>query len=241
MIDAAVKALSQMFSPEFRRVLLKSIGLALLVVILFSAGLYHGFSWLAASSAAWGEGQMNVPAVWNLLVWVLSVAAGLGIITGAVFLMPAVTAFVGSFFADEIADLVERAHYPAEAPGRALPFFRALLEGLKTALLTLAVYFVALPFMFVAGLGLLILFLANAYLLGREYFELAAMRFHSPAEAQALRRNHRNQVFFAGTLIALFVSIPVVNLATPLFATAFMVHMHKRLSGRRIELIEKRA
>ena len=42
--------------------------------------------------------------------------AGLGIITGAVFLMPAVTAFVGSFFVDEIAEAVERAYYPADPP-----------------------------------------------------------------------------------------------------------------------------
>jgi CysZ protein len=34
------------------------------------------------------------------------------------------------------------------------------------------------------------------------------------------------------------VSIPIVNLATPLFGMAFMVHMHKRLSGSRPELIE---
>jgi uncharacterized protein involved in cysteine biosynthesis len=39
--------------------------------------------------------------------------------------------------------------------------------------------------------------------------------------------------------IAGFVSIPIVNLATPLFGTAFMVHMHKRLAGRtRPELLE---
>jgi uncharacterized protein involved in cysteine biosynthesis len=42
----------------------------------------------------------------------------------------------------------------------------------------------------------------------------------------------------AGLLIALFVSIPIVNLATPLFAMAMMVHVHKRLSGRRVDLIE---
>jgi len=236
MLDAAVKAISQMFSPEFRRVLLKSIGLALLLVILISIGLYQVFAWLAASGTAWAEGQVDAPAVWNVLVWVLSIMAGLGIITGAVFLMPAVTAFVGSFFVDEIAELVERVHYPADPPGRAVPFFRALLEGLKTALLSLAVYFVALPFVLFAGLGLFILFLANAYLLGREYFELVAMRFRSPSEAKALRRTHRGQVFLAGMFIALFVSIPLLNLATPLFAAAFMVHMHKRLSGRRAEL-----
>ena len=46
----------------------------------------------------------------------------------------------------------------------------------------------------------------------------------------------------AGMLIAVFVMIPIVNLATPLFAMALMVHMHKRLSGGRVELIEpKRA
>ncbi len=52
--------------------------------------------------------------------------AGLGIVTGALFLMPAVTAFVGSFFVDEVAELVEREYYPAEPPGRALPVFRAI-------------------------------------------------------------------------------------------------------------------
>ena len=39
-------------------------------------------------------------------------------------------------------------------------------------------------------------------------------------------------VFAGGLLIAAFVSVPVVNLATPLFAMAFMVHLHKRLSTK---------
>jgi CysZ protein len=38
MFDAAIKALTQMFSPPFRRVLLKSIGLALLMIILVGIG-----------------------------------------------------------------------------------------------------------------------------------------------------------------------------------------------------------
>jgi CysZ protein len=154
--------------------------------------------------------------------------------------MPAVTAFVGSFFVDEVADVVEHEHYPAEAPGRALPFFRALIEGVKTALLALAIYVCALPFVFFTGLGVLVLFLANSYLLGREYFELAAMRFHAPGEAKALRKQNSTYVFLAGMVIALFVSIPIVNLATPIFAMAYMVHVHKRVAGRKIELIERR-
>jgi CysZ protein len=164
--------------------------------------------------------------------------AGLGIITGALFLMPAVTAFVGSFFVDEVAGVVEREHYPAEPAGRALPFFRALVEGIKVALLALLVYLCALPFIFFAGLGVVILFLANAYLLSREYFELAAMRFRPPGEAKAMRKAHATYIFLCGLVIAIFVSIPVVNLATPIFAMAFMVHVHKKLSGPRPELIE---
>ena len=94
-----------------------------------------------------------------------------------------------------------------------------------------------MPFLLVAGLGLVIMFVANAYLLGREYFLLAAMRFRPPAEAKAMRDAHRGQIFMAGLLIAIFVSIPIVNLATPLFAMAMMVHMHKRMSASaRVEL-----
>ncbi|MEA2984444.1 MAG: CysZ protein [Alphaproteobacteria bacterium] len=240
MIDAVVKALTQMFTPPFRRVLLKAIGLALIMIVLLGVGMYYGFAWLAEIGANWGQSNVGVVPqnVWTVLVWILSFMASLGIITGAVFLMPAVTAFVGSFFVDEIADQVEGIYYPADMPGVALPLFRALLEGVKTALLTIAVYIVALPFVLFAGLGIVILFLANAYLLSREYFELAAMRFRPPAEAKALRRAHRGQVFFAGLFIAAFVSIPVVNLATPLFAMALMVHLHKRLSGRRMEIPE---
>lgn len=243
MIDAVVKALTQMFSPPFRRVLLKSMGLALIMIALLGIGMYHAFAWLAQTGAAWGESHAGaVPhTAWTVLVWTLSFMASLGIITGAIFLMPAVTAFVGSFFVDEIAEQVEATYYPSDMPGVALPFFRALLEGLKTALLTILVYVVALPFVLFAGLGLVILFLANAYLLSREYFELAAMRFRPPAEAMALRRAHRGQVFFAGLFIAAFVSIPVVNLATPLFAMALMVHIHKRVTGRRPELMQAKA
>jgi len=240
MIDAVLKAVEQMATPPFRRILLKAFGLALLLIALIGVLLQRTFAWLAAAGADWAETATQVAphAAWDILLWVLSIAASLGIITGAIFLMPAVTAFVGSFFVDEVADHVERNYYPAEAPGRALPLGRALLEGLKTALLSIIVYLVALPFVFFGGLGILIFFLATAYLLGREYFELVAMRFLLPAEAKALRRRRRTTVFIAGMAIAAFVSIPILNFATPLFATALMVHIFKQVSGQRIELIE---
>jgi len=241
MFESAAKALAQMSSPAFRRVLLKSIGLALVLIVLIGIGFNQVFTWLAASGADWAEANTGAHTAWQILARVLSIMATLGILTGAVFLMPAVTAFVGSFFVDEIADEVERTYYPSEPQGRALPFGLALWEGLLTALLAAIVYLCAVPFLFVAGFGLVIMFLANAYLLSREYFLLAAMRFHPPVEAKMLRRAHRTNIFMAGLLIALFVSIPIVNLATPLFAMAMMVHLHKRLSQRRVTFQTKRA
>jgi uncharacterized protein involved in cysteine biosynthesis len=149
-----------------------------------------------------------------------------------------VTAFVASFFSDEIAEEVERTHYPADPSGLPVPVMIAAIEGIKTALLALLVYLCAVPFLLFAGFGFVIFFVATAWLLGREYFLLAAMRFHPVEEAKRLRKAHHGTVVLAGTFIAAFVSIPILNLATPLFGTAFMVHMHKRLVGHRRELIE---
>jgi CysZ protein len=231
MIDAAVKALAQMFSPPFRWVLLKSAGLALFLIVLIAIGLHRLLLWLATAGANWAETVFGVSAhaPLSILIWIVSVAAGLGIIVGSVFLMPAVTALVGSFFVDDIALEVERSHYPAEPVGRPPPLMQALVKGLKTALLAVLVYLIALPFLLFAGVGVLIFFFASAYLLGREYFELAAMRHQPMAEAQRLRKTHQSTVFLAGMFIAAFVSIPIVNLATPLFAMAFMVHVHQRI------------
>jgi CysZ protein len=241
MIDAAIKALAQMFTPALRHVLVKAVGLALILIVIIGILLQRMLSVLAAHGADWAEQSSGFAphAAWSALAWLLSIMAGLGIITGALFLMPTIAAFVGTFFVDETAEAVEREYYPAEPLGRALPFFRAMIEGIKIALLTLAVYFFALPFIFFAGVGIIILFLANAYLLGREYFELAAMRFRPPFEAKAMRKANAVYVFLAGMVIAVFVSIPVVNLATPIFAMAFMVHVHKRMTGKRAELVEK--
>ena len=56
------------------------------------------------------------------------------------------------------------------------------------------------------------------------------MRHMPVLEAKALRKKRQSKVFVAGLFIAAFVSIPIVNLATPLFGMAFMVHVYKRLA-----------
>ena len=234
MLEDAAKALGQMLSPPLRTVLWKSVGLALALIVVVAIILSRLIAWLLGAGGAAVESglgpQAHMPA--TALAWLLSIAAGLGIVVGSVMLMPAVTAFVASFFADEIADQVEREHYPTDPPGKTLPLWLAVLEGGKTALLAIVVYLCAVPFLLFAGFGALIFFLATAWLLGREYFELAAMRFRPPDEAKALRKHFAGTIYVGGLLIAAFVSIPIVNLATPLFAMSLMVHVHKRLSRR---------
>jgi uncharacterized protein involved in cysteine biosynthesis len=239
MIDAAVKAISQMLSPPMRSILWRSVGLALALITVLAVGLQRLLSWFATSGEGWAEAMLGpgYHTSLNALAWVVSIAAGLGVVLGGIFLMPAISSLVASFFVDDVGDLVEREYYPTEEPGVALPLGIAMTEGVKTALLTIVVYLVALPFVLVAGAGFLVFFIATAWLLGKQYFELAAMRFRPPAEAKLMRRDNAATVFTAGALIAAFVSIPIVNLATPLFGMALMVHMHKRLSGPRPELI----
>jgi CysZ protein len=240
MLDAAAKAIAQMFSPALRALLWKSIALALALIVVVAAALYRLIVWLVGAGSASAETTLGPYAYWPVeaVAWLLSIAAGLGIVVGSVMLMPAVTAVVASFFSDQIADEVERTNYPADPPGIALSLWRAAYEGIKTALLAIIIYVCAAPFLLLAGLGAIIFFLATAWLLGREYFELAAMRFHSPAEAKALRKHNAARVYVGGLFIAAFVSIPIVNLATPLFAMALMVHVHKQVSTTK--LIDKR-
>jgi uncharacterized protein involved in cysteine biosynthesis len=232
MLSAAAKALSQMFSPPFRAVLLKSAGLALLVLIVLGVALQRLLTWLVQYGGDWLQATFSWlgAGIVGALELTLAIIASLGLVLGLIFLMPAATALIAGVFADDIAERVEREHYPAQAPGKPLPLPISLLEGGKTALFGILIYLCALPLLLFAGLGAVVFFFATAFLLSREYFHLAAMRFRPRAEARALRRQHAPLVFGAGLLIAAFVSIPILNLATPLFATALMVHIHKRLS-----------
>lgn len=229
MLDAVLKALEQVPSRPFRAVLLKSAGLALMVLIaiavlsdrVLSLGIDRAERWLAG---------LALPLPVGLIGTLLTLAAGLGVVAGAALLMPVATALVASLFVDEIADRVEQRYYPADPPGRPLPVATAFLEGIKAALFSLAVYVCALPLLWIAGLGVVLVFLATAYVQGRVFFELAAMRFCSVAGAKRLRRRHHATVFAGGLCIAAFLAIPIVSLAAPLFATALMIHVYKRLA-----------
>ena len=119
MLDAAIQAVLQMFSRPFRTVLVKSVGLAVALLVVVVIVLYRLLAWLTSAGESWAEGALGTMAHGPLaaLGWVLALALGFGLVAGAIFLMPAVAALVAGFFADEIADTVERTHYPLDPPG----------------------------------------------------------------------------------------------------------------------------
>jgi CysZ protein len=221
MLQDALDSLNDVFSPPFRRVMVKSLALTFGVLIVVGVALDR----VALSF-------VEVQTGW--LATLISVMIGLGLLTGLIFLAAPTTSLVASFFFDEIAEIVEREVDPAGVPGRPMPVVEATLYALRFGGLTVLVMLVALVLVFVPGIGILAWWAANAYLLGREYFELAAMRFRPPAEAREMRRFHAMPVYGAGLLIAAFVAIPLLNLFTPLFAAALMARLHKRLSQRAI-------
>ncbi len=221
MIEAATLAVRQALTPPFRTVLLKTVGLAVLLLVLVGVGLQSALASLVTLDNA-------------MLDWAAAIASALGILVVLFFAVPPVISLIAGFFLDEIAGRVEATHYPADPPGREQPLGVSVLLGAKFAVLVLLVNIGALMLALVPGINLIVWWVANGYLMGREYFELAAMRFRTPEEARALRRDNRVTVFMGGLMIAAFLAIPIVNLATPLVATAFMVHLHKRVSARRL-------
>lgn len=223
MIEDILQAFAQTFSPALRRILIKSVALAILLLLVLGVILQFVITGLA-----------SLPQPFEMA---LAIATGLGMIAGAIYLMGPISSLIAALFVDEAAEEVERTSFPADPIGRTLPIAQSLVLSVKFFGLVLLVNFVALLLLLIPGVNLIAFFVANGYLLGREYFELAAMRYRPAEEAKALRRQNAVRVLFAGFAIAAVVLIPVVNLITPIFATALMVRVHKRLSPTR-ELIE---
>lgn len=218
MLSAASKAFSQLFTPPFRSVLFKSLGLTITLLVLAIVGLAMLF------------GALVVLPGW--LETTVQLLGGLGLVIGSVFLVGPITSLIAGLYLDDIASEVERVHYAGDVPGRELPIVKSMWLTMKFFFLVVAVNIFALFMLLIPGVNLIAFYAANGYLLGREYFELAAFRHMPIEEAKELRRRNALRVFLCGLVIAFVVSIPIVNLLTPLFATAFMVHTFKEVSHR---------
>jgi CysZ protein len=217
MLSDALESFIQIFSPPFRKVMWKSLRLTAMVLFLLGLGLDR----LATS-------LMPIAPTW--LSWIFSVFIALGLIASLILLAAPAVSLVAGFYLDDIADAVERKIDPQGARGRPLPLSASLYVGLRFGVLSLLVNLAVLALTLFTGVGFVGFFILNGYLLGREYFELAAMRYLPFPEAVKLRRQRSFEVSIAGMIVAVFVAVPLLNLFTPLFATAFMTRTVKRLA-----------
>ena len=230
ILDAAGLALRNLFAPETRSVFWKVIGLTLLVL----AGLWFALrETFVAFAMPWVDALMPGTPEWaGWLTFIFGIFASIGLALALALLLSSVTAIIAGLFLDDVAEVIEKRDYPGDRPGTAMPIGAAMLASLKFFGIVLVGNFVALLLLLVPGVNIVAFFLVNGYLLGREFFEFAAMRFRSPEEARLFRSRHSGTVFVAGLVIAGFLAIPFVNLLTPLFAAGLMVHLHKMLSAR---------
>ena len=229
ILDAARAAASRLLTPEFRGVFFKSLGLTLLLLLL---------AWLALRGVLtgfvfpWIDAFLPSMPDWTSWFGVLaSVAASFGIAVGLAFLIAPVTAAIAGLFIDDVAQVVEAQDYRQDPPGKPVPLLRGIVLSAKFLGVVLIANLGALLLLLVPGVNIAAFFLVNGYLLGREFFEFAAMRFRSEADAKTMRRRNGGTVFLAGIVIAAFMAVPLVNLLTPLFAAAMMVHLHKMVSA----------
>jgi CysZ protein len=218
MFKAFFNAINDVTSPEFRSVLWKSIGLTIALFVGILVGIETILSFVTL-----------VP--WPWLQTTIALGTGLGLLASFFFLVGPVIAMFAGLFLDNIAAQVEARHYPRDAKGKSLPMIPAFFFGLKFAFVALLLNIIALPLVFFFGFGVILLLFVNAYLISREYFELAATRFMSPAAASALRVKNGRMLFIVGLIPAGLSLIPIVNLIVPLFATSYFVHIFKKVSA----------
>jgi CysZ protein len=211
------RAITNFFDGTLKGVFVRSIGLTLLLFVLAFAGLEFAILHLPTLGAPW------INRLIELLTPILFLVA--------MFLLGApVAALFASLFLDRVAGTIEARAYPGELPAPGTSTATALSSGLRLAGLALIVNLglLLLDLELVPPIPELLTITINGWLLGREYFELAALRHMSRVAAGQMRRRHGGRVFAAGTMISLLSSVPLVNLVAPLFGAAFMVHLYKR-------------
>ena len=221
ILTAFSRALAQAGDRRFLRVLLLGIALTLALLVGIGVAVIWGLNWLLPDT-------FGLPWIGEV-AWVDDVASwgsvALLLVLSVFLMVPVASAFTGLFLED-VAAAVEGRYYPHLPPVPRLPWSDALRDSVGFLGLLVAVNLVALALYFVVGPFAPLLFWAvNGFLLGREYFQLVAMRRLGRQGAIAARKRHRGRIWLAGTLMAAPLSIPLVNLVIPILGAATFTHL----------------
>lgn len=222
------KALGQMRDPRFRKVFW--LGILLTIALLVAA--YAALLWLLdrfVGPEAYFEVLGRVVNLGDLL----TASSFIFMLVLSFFLMIPVASAITSMFLDEVADAVEAKHYPQLEPKPGPPFSEAMLDTLNFLAVIIAANIVAFVlYALLPPITPFLFFGMNGFLLGREYFQLTAMRRVGREQAKALRKRHFATIWAAGTLMALPLVVPVLNLFIPILGAATFTHIFHGLKQR---------
>ncbi len=223
MLSALFKAFGQLPDPRFRAVVLR----ALMWSIATFGLLFGAVWWLIIATQIFQIGWLEWLA--DALGWVSVIIAGIILFPGAVLM-------VLTFMLEDVAQAVEARYYPDLPPPRIAPFTETLVSALRLAGTVIGLNILFLPVyavvFFIPPINLFVFYGLNGYLLGREYFELVAYRRLDRSAARELRRRNRSRLFGAGVVIAVMLTMPLVNWFMPVVAASFMLHRFETLRNR---------
>lgn len=216
MVEGFVKAVQQLTDRRIAGVIVGSL--------LATAALY-AVTW---SLAWWLLGDLQV-SEWGWLNWLVEFLAFAGVIVFSLLAFSMFVSLISSLFLERVADAVEDRHYRGLPEVRGQPLWANVSIALRFTGLVILLNLAALPlyliFIFFPPLSLALFYVLNGYLAGREYFELVGLRRLDETAARMLRRTNSGVLFLSGVVITLLSTIPIVNLLTPVLATAFMTHV----------------
>lgn len=226
MFSALTKALGQLPDPALRRIVRFGVLGAILCYLSLVALVWLTLPHIQFFDLGWADTGTGIA---------LGIAA---LILPGLFFPALVTTIMGVWL-DDVADAVEGRHYPQLGAARPQGWAEIVLGALRFLGLTVLVNLLVLPLYLIllfTGFSLVLAVLVNGYLLGREYFDLVAVRRLDPVQAKVCYRNNLGRVWLGGMAIALMFAIPLFNLVAPVVATAFMVHLFQSLR-RQIDLL----
>jgi uncharacterized protein involved in cysteine biosynthesis len=210
--------LQQIGEPGFRWPLLKGLASALLAF-----GVLIGLADWGVSSLLGGSG------------WLATVAGLLGgvlVLVSAVWLFVPVMLAMAGLFLDEVAEAVERRHYPGLPPAKGSALHAQAWAGLTLGLRMLGLTLLLMPLaLLLPPVGAVAFWVVAAISLGNGLFEGVAQRRMGITEARLLRRQRRWPVLAVGAVLAGLALVPFVNLSVPVLGTAAMTHLMHRTAN----------
>jgi len=212
MLKALSRSASQLNDTATRQIMWLSVGAAVLVFI----GLWTGIAFALTQTVFFQ---------WGWLETITDFFGGLATAVITWFLFPGVVSAIIGLFMDQIADCVEARHYPDLPKTKGPPFLDSIIASIKFLGIYVIINLCLLPFLFLGPLYLPIFYIANGYLISREYFELTAHRRLSITSARALRKANKWQLLSLGIAITFLLTVPIINLITPVIAVGTIIHL----------------